>query len=285
MSIDTIASLAANTTRALTAHYGSGEAAWLTRVIFERLKGWNRTDLILKGDRSTTPWLVDEVNRITKRLLANEPIQYIFGIARFYGMDFKVTPATLIPRHDTEGLIDLIINRYSQRENLHVLDACTGSGCIAIALSRNLRFAEIDAFDISTQALQVATDNAIALHAKVNFYEANALALPSHAEPQYDIIVSNPPYIADCEKKSIDKNVLDYEPHSALFVPDDDPLKFYRAIAQYAFGALKPGGRLYFEINPIYADNLREMLRNIGFNDIILTRADNKLMRYAEAVL
>ncbi|MDE6467512.1 MAG: peptide chain release factor N(5)-glutamine methyltransferase, partial [Muribaculaceae bacterium] len=192
--------------------------------------------------------------------------------------------SVLIPRPETAGLVALITDRYGCRPDLQVLDIGTGSGCIAISLARALPFCRIDAIDISAAALDIAQRNAAALKAKVNFIQSDILA----AEPpraRYDIIVSNPPYIGESEKSDMDSRVLDHEPHGALFVPDNDPLLFYRTIARYGIKALKPGGRLYFEINSLYAVQMRDMLAAEGYSDIDVLRDYRGNYRFATAVL
>ena len=197
-------------------------------------------------------------------------MEFIFGNADFYGMKLKVTRDTLIPRPETAELVDLIVKE-NNRKDLRVIDLGTGSGCIAIALSRNLPFAEVTAVDIS-----VARENAKALHCDINFVNADIISLADNHDTAikgpFDIIVSNPPYIAENEKSEMDKNVTEFEPESALFVPDSDPLKFYKAELKYAETALSDGGRIYFEINPIYAEELKQLTEKSGFSDVELIR-------------
>lgn len=231
----------------------------MVREIFFRLKGYTLADLLLKAEEEVSDYIGSKVTRIVDRLAEGEPIQYIFGQARFYGMDFKVTPDTLIPRRETEELVDLVVRRWRGESDLKVLDVCTGSGCIAVALARNLPFSKVEGLDISGAALVVARENATTLKVKVDFYKADALRLDSSIGEGYDIVISNPPYVLESEKAEMSKNVLDHEPPLALFVPDSDPVKFYTAIAAFASEALRPGGMLYFEINPLEVDNLRKI--------------------------
>lgn len=263
--------------------YAESEAKWLVRIAFEHIKGYSQVDMLMKADEPVSEYIIEKVNEVTDRLLRHEPVQYIFGEARFYGLRLKVNSHTLIPRPETEELIDMIVRDANDRSDLHVMDACTGSGCIAIALARNLVFPAIDAFDISSEAVKVAQENASVLKTRVNFSTADALALTAPPRPLYDIIVSNPPYIADGERMDMSRNVLDYEPHIALFVPDDDPLRFYRAIAHYAIAALNHGGRLYFEINPIYATGLATELTETGFDNVRLWPDIHGRTRFATA--
>ena len=263
----TIARLGRDITAALTPVYGEGEAKAMMRLIFHNLKGWGLTDLAIHADNPASDYLQSSVAKIINRLNNHEPLQYILGEAYFYGMNLKVSPATLIPRPETAELVDLIVKDYGENKDLRVLDIGTGSGAIAIALARNLPFSDVVAIDISADAIAVAKENASNLHASVNFRQADLFSFKPQAQ-SLDIIVSNPPYIDESEKASMDPNVLDYEPHSALFVPDDDPLKFYKAIADLAMVALVKGGSLYFEINPRHAGEMAEMLQLKGFYDI-----------------
>lgn len=263
----TIARLDREIVAELTPAYGEGEAKAMMRLIFHHLKGWGMTDLAIHADNPASDYLQSSVAKIIERLKTNEPLQYILGEAYFYGMNLKVTPATLIPRPETAELVDLIVKDYGDRKDLRVLDVGTGSGAIAIALARNLPFSDVSAIDISADAIAVAKENASNLRASVDFRQADIFKF--NPEPDsLDIIVSNPPYIDESEKTSIEDNVLDYEPHSALFVPDDNPLLFYKAIADIAVDALVKGGRLYFEINPRHADEMVAMLQTKGFVNI-----------------
>ena len=281
----TVADLYKKLLSTLTPVLGDSEARSAARVILEDVRGITQTDLVVNGHRTVEPETLKQIEEISDRICAGEPVQYAVGSARFYGMDFKVNPSVLIPRPETEGLVDMIVRDYGQRSDLRVLDCGTGSGCIAIALARNLPFASVDAIDISPDALKVATDNSSRLKVKVNFSCRDILHPVRPDEPTYDIIVSNPPYIADRERKDMDTRVTDYEPSTALFVPDSDPLIFYRAITQYATLALKKSGGLYFEINPLYADLLRAMLEDNGFDSIEILRDYIGRYRYAKAIL
>lgn len=268
---------------ALTDIVGAGEAAPTAKLIFLALKGWDTTDLVVHAPDEVSDFILQRVDEILDRLRRHEPIQYILGQGRFYGMDLRVTPATLIPRQETEELVDLIVKRFSRTSDLRVLDVGTGSGAIAIALSRNLPFASVTAIDISEPALDVARDNAARLHAKIDFIRQDIF----HWEPapqSFDIIVSNPPYVLESEKKEMEANVLDYEPASALFVPDSDPLRFYRRIALIALRALAPGGSLYFEINPLCAEAIRKMLQDMGFEDVSLFQDISHRNRFISAL-
>lgn len=253
----------------LTPVYGGSEASWLLRIIMEHIKGWNQVELLMRADKEVSDFTVTRVNEVIDRLLANEPIQYIFGDTYWHGMILKVSPAVLIPRPETEELVD-IITKDNPQPDLKVLDVCTGSGCIAIALAKFMNFPEVTAIDISDRAIAVAKENAALQKVKVDFQTADALDLGAALTAKYDIIVSNPPYVMDKEKSAMDANVLDHEPAIALFVPDSDPLKFYKAIADYAADALTDGGRLYFELNPLTADCLKDWMQQSGWRDVSL---------------
>ena len=256
----------------MTPSVGGDEARSAADIIFEDVLGYDKVKRVTSGDRTLEDFTVAHVDDIVRRFVGGEPLQYLIGRARFYGLDFKVTPAVLIPRPETAGLVDEIVADADDRSDLRVLDCGTGSGCIAIALARNLRFPTVDAIDISDDALAVARENAADMGVNVNFMHADMLAMKAPSAPVYDIIVSNPPYICDKERGEMESRVLDYEPAKALFLPDDDPLRFYRAVAGYAVKALKPSGRLYFEINPLYVSQLRAMLGGAGFDDVTITR-------------
>lgn len=287
MSIDnpsmTLAQCARRAADRLSATYADSEAAWLVRVIFEELKGYTKVDMVVKASDEVSDYLAAKVDGVVDRLLNHEPVQYIFGNARFYGLKFKVTRDTLIPRPETEELVDMIVRDADGRSDMRVLDVCTGSGCIAVALGRNLVFPQISATDISDSALCVARENAAALKVKVAFSHVDALHMSGPSEPIYDVVVSNPPYIMPDERAAMSANVLDYEPHTALFVPENDPLVFYKAIEAFAFYALSDGGRLYFEINPRLASQLSGYLSAHGWVDVDVVRDMQKLNRFITA--
>lgn len=280
----TVKEVADKAFRRLATRYGDGEARWMVRLMMEEYKNYSPVDMAVRGDFDAGENVERRIDETVGRLLNGEPIQYIFGKARFYGMNLKVTPDVLIPRPETEELVDLIVNDRGGERDLRVLDVCTGSGCIAIALARNLPFSEVDAIDISREALAVARENASELKAAVNFKEGDALRMGADGA-EYDIIVSNPPYIADHERAEMDWNVLEHEPALALFVPDADPLRFYVAIARYALVALKEQGGLYFEINPLYASELAGQMKAMGWSDVSILPDMQKKNRFLIARL
>lgn len=258
----------ASTRQALAGHFPADEALSLARAIYAELRGYTPVDIVLRKDTIISDFTRQRIDEVVNRLLADEPLQYIFGKARFYGLDIIVSPEVLIPRPETEELVDLIIKEWGDRADLHALDLCTGSGCIAMALARGLKFPVVEGVDISSGAIEIARKNAESLKVKVNIRLEDVLAMVPPKAPQYDIIVSNPPYVLLKEAADMDPNVLNHEPHIALFVPDDDPLKFYKPIGNYAVKALLPGGKLYLEINPLEVEPLCEMLRSVGLDDV-----------------
>ena len=265
--------------RRLSTQYGEGEARAMTGLIFHALNGWNATDLVINSDKDISPFVLGKMAEILGRLHEGEPLQYILGKARFYGMDLVVSPAVLIPRPETEELVDMIVKENAVSD-LRVLDVGTGSGAIAIALSRNLRFPDVTAVDISAEALAVACENARALHARITFLHEDVFRYEP-APGSFDIIVSNPPYVAESEKKDMDRNVLAYEPAGALFVSDAAPLVYYGRISAVASDALVPGGRIYFEINPLFAEGVAALMRADGFEDVRLINDISGRTRFA----
>lgn len=244
----------------------SAEITAMWRVVMKHIMNYDPVDLILRGDSELPQFMQSRLDHIIGRLVQHEPLQYILGEAFFHGHKFEVTRDTLIPRPETEQLVDMIVDENPQSD-LKVLDLGTGSGCIAISLACALRFASVTAIDISSAALEVAQRNAQACKARIAFLQGDILNLECLPCEPLDIIVSNPPYICDSEQESMEPNVLDYEPHTALFVPDAQPLLFYDAIASYALRALRPGGRLYLEINQRYGNETMLMLQNYGFEN------------------
>lgn len=263
--------------------YGKGESDAIIRLIFHYLKGWNLTDMLIHQEDELSPFMKDEIDKILTRLLKMEPIQYITGEARFHGMDLVVKPGVLIPRPETDELVDIIIDENKNREDLNVLDLCTGSGCIAIALARNLPFSKVTAVDFSKEAIDVAMENVQKTKTRVRIIEQDIFNW--NPSEKYDIVVSNPPYVLDSEALTMEKTVLDYEPHEALFVRDDNPLAYYRRIAEIAKKALENNGKLYFEINPLKAMELEEMLKKMGFEKVELYRDSYGKLRFLKAEL
>lgn len=263
--------------------YETSEARWLVRIILEHLKGWSQTDMILKSETEADTTLTDRSDAIIERLLHHEPIQYIIGSTYWHGLTLKVTPAVLIPREETSELVDIIEHERGDASDLQVLDICTGSGCIAIALARALPFARVTGSDISDDALAVARENAATCKTRIDFIREDALKTSGLPDATFDIIVSNPPYIGQSEDALMEANVLDNEPHSALFVPDDNPLLFYKSISANALRLGKPGSRLYLEINPLHSTQLCDMLSQDGWDDVQCVRDMHGKNRFVTA--
>ena len=257
--------------QSLTPLYDAGEAQAIVRTVLDVEYGMTLTDIICGKVNELSSDEERNLEEIIARLQNGEPVQYVLGKADFAGRTFHVEPGVLIPRPETAELCQWIeeeVSSLKADERKQILDICTGSGCIAITLGLNIPNSEVTGWDISEDALRIAQGNVEMLKARnVRIEYQDALMLPKAAETA-DIIVSNPPYICEKEKADMEKNVLEHEPSIALFVPDEDPLKFYRAIAEYASSALKSEGALYFEINPIYEKETREMLEELGFKDI-----------------
>lgn len=242
----------------------------MARMVYEVRYGLSMADVLMGRDEDVPQ---DDVKKIASRLKQQEPIQYVLGQADFCGRSFMVDRHVLIPRPETEELCRWVIETY--RENVAecdatILDIGTGSGCIAVTLAAELPDARVTAWDVSPEALAMACGNARQNGVNVTFEQHDILNVSTLNVQSFDCIVSNPPYICYKERVRMEANVTDYEPHIALFVPDDDPLLFYRSIARYAYDALKPGGHLFFEINPCYAQDLLELLHTMSFHDIVL---------------
>ncbi len=261
--------------QSLTPLYDAGEAQAIVRTVLDVKYGMTLTDIICGKVNELSADEGIKLEEIISRLQKGEPVQYVLGQADFAGRTFHVEPGVLIPRPETAELCQWIAEDASHLEKpLEILDFCCGSGCIALTLSLDIPQSKVAGFDISEKAINVAIENAHRLNPQVLFLPADVFSTLKNSKENgsaplgVDIIVSNPPYICEKEKVDMAKNVLDYEPDIALFVPDDDPLKFYRAIAEFASRELRSNGLLYFEINPIYEKETREMLEGFGFKDI-----------------
>ena len=258
----------------LSSLYDESEIDSFFYIIIEKLHYLKRIDLALNPETVMDGTHLKKWNSIISDLKTQKPIQYILGETEFYDLRFEVNENTLIPRAETEELIELIIsnNQIAKLPNpLKILDIGTGSGCIAISLAKNISNAEVSAIDVSEKALAIAKKNAEVNNIKVDFLLNNILETED-LEQQFDIIVSNPPYVRNFEKAEIKPNVLEYEPHLALFVEDTDALLFYRKIGQLAKKNLNPNGKLYFEINQYLGKETVQLLEDMGFRNVELKK-------------
>ncbi len=256
--------------RLLSSAYAEGEATSLAKWILAEVFGFSALELYTGKDTNFPQECRERLDNILTRLERFEPIQYIIGETHFCGLPFRVTPAVLIPRPETAELVEWIVNDCA-RPNVRILDIGTGSGCISVSLASQLKAAAVTAWDVSPQALSVARHNALVNKVSVDFCEVDVLQdiLP---DLTVDVLVSNPPYIAEKERAEMERNVLDFEPELALFVPDDDPLLFYRRIATIGKKILVPGGRLYFEINRAYGQETVALLEDLGYCQVELRK-------------
>ncbi len=249
--------------------YPAQEIESFFRILIETYLGLRSIDLVLNPDQKIKLKKLDLLLAARERLTHFEPLQYILGQTEFYGLHFTLSPNVLIPRPETEELVEWIIKDSKINMPARILDIGTGSGCIAISLAKNLNTLQVDALDVSKDALDLASHNADLNNSSVRFLNRNILEVEA-LEEKYDLIVSNPPYVRNLEKQEIEANVLNFEPHLALFVEDHDALIFYRKIAELAKQSLNPGGSLYVEINQYLAEETRILFREYGFNDVIL---------------
>lgn len=234
--------------------------------LLEFYGGLSKIDIALDPNAEIEVALENKVNRALARLLDHEPLQYVLGEADFYDLTFSVDSNVLIPRPETEELVKLIIDKHSWAA-LSILDIGTGSGCIPISLKKNWPRAQMRACDISLGALELAKTNSRRHEVLVDFFYCDILDAANWSTEHYDVIVSNPPYVLNSEKEAMRENVLGYEPHLALFVEDDDPLLFYKAIADFALQSLNEGGALYFEINEAFGTETQRMLEDKGYQN------------------
>ena len=271
----------------LTPLYDTSEAKAIVRWVLDVRFGLSMADILCGKVKELSAEKQRELEEIMQRLGLGEPVQYITGIADFCGRQFYVAPGVLIPRPETAELCRWITQRDGSSV-LSVLDIGTGSGCIAITLALEMPEAKVMAWDISDEALRIAQENAKALGAEVIFEQQDILniSLTSHFLPltsKYSLIVSNPPYIQPKERDGMAKNVLDYEPCQALFAPEDQPIIFYQRIGDFAWQSLKPGGELYFELNPLTADDVHDYLSGLGFTDIEIRQDQYGKKRFLKA--
>ncbi len=267
--------------QALQGYYPDAEIASMAKWLLTEVFGVSALELYAGKETSFSPDERKQLDDILARLQKYEPLQYIIGVEHFFGLTFEVNPSVLIPRPETAELVEWILGE--GKEGMKVLDIGTGSGCIAISLAKQLAHADVTSWDISSEALQVAECNARRNGVEVRFQQKDVLQAKPEGE-KFDVIVSNPPYITEREKTDMEANVLEWEPDLALFVPDDDPLRFYRKIAELGRDLLTQGGTLYFEINRAYGRETVCMLEALGYRNIELRKdmAHNDRMIRAE---
>lgn len=256
-------------TDAVATIYGAHEAKAMAMLVAEQVLQLNPLQLSVARQQAISEEQWQQASHIIGRLQQHEPLQYVLGCAHFYGLELEVNPAVLIPRPETEELVDLIIREHAGGRQLQILDICTGSGCIAIALSAHLPAEKVYGLDISEPALAVARTNALKYGQSISWFQQDILTQDLALPPaSIDIMVSNPPYVLEQEKTFMRKNVLAFEPHLALFVPDNNALLFYQRISELGLQYLKPGGKLYFEINEQQAAPLGQLLSRQGYDPV-----------------
>jgi release factor glutamine methyltransferase len=254
----------------LSEQYSEREIVFFSKEAIKKRLNFSDTDLILQKDIRFSESDLLYFRSVVKRLQNHEPFQYIIGETFFYDLLIRCDERALIPRPETEELVDWIAQSVNRNQSHEIIDVCTGSGCIALALKSVLKSSNVSATDISPEAIALAKKNAMLLGLEIHFFQDNALVDETDlfAENSVDILVSNPPYIPMKDKVSMEKNVLDYEPHLALFVSDESPLIFYQAIAKKAIRMLKSGGMLFFELHESYAEQTKELVLALGFDEV-----------------
>jgi release factor glutamine methyltransferase len=264
-----IKSLKSHFNKTLSELYPDTEIQSFFNLLSEQILNMKRIDISQNLYSVVSGKKYDKFLKAIVGLKKHQPIQYILGDTEFYGLVFKVSPSVLIPRPETEELVDWIIKDSKEKQNISILDIGTGSGCIAVTLAKKLPNAKLFALDVSAEALKLATINAETNEVEVEFIEADILDW-AFGDLKFDIIVSNPPYVRELEKEAMSANVLNHEPHLALFVKDDDALLFYRTITDVANKILKPKGQLFFEINENLGEDTKQLLVDSGYENIEL---------------
>jgi len=252
-------------------------------IVLDKTFDIRKKDVLLGSNRLFSESELLKIIYIVKDLKKHKPLAYILGEWEFYGLPFKINEHTLIPRPETEELVQLILDE-NNKENLSVLDIGTGSGCIAIALKKNRPNASVSAFDVSKQALETAKNNALLNDVAIHFQEIDIL-IPQELKNNYDIIVSNPPYIPLKDINEMDKNVTDFEPHLALFVEDNNPLVFYKAIAEFAQNHLTKKGKLYVEIHEKLGNEVKALFESVGFKEVVIVKDINEKDRIVKCLM
>ncbi len=266
--------------------YSQEEAINIMRIVFQEKLGLSRADMALQNEQTVDDKSRKLIFQIAEKLIEGQPVQQLLGSVHFLKTKLRINKNVLIPRPETEELVDIIIKENRDEEELSVLDIGTGSGCIAIALANNLPESQVKALDISQPALELARINAIANNAAVDFLNLDILIEDNWKKLKiFDIIVSNPPYVLETEKENMHVNVLNHEPHVALFVPENDPLLFYEKISDMALKHLSKTGKLYFEINAAFGQETKRMLLKKGFAEVTLRKDMNGRDRFITACL
>jgi len=267
----------------LNTYYPTRELETIIMIILGYLSGRNRSYILAHPDHEISPFNWFKVNKICAELKNMVPVQYITGQTEFYGIKIEVTEETMIPRQETEEMVDLIIKE-NRKSNLRILDIGTGTGCIAISLVLNMNGAVVHATDNSHAAIRVATGNAKRNNAPVSFINDDIINPDINKYGKYDIVVSNPPYITESEKACMDRNVLDYEPHNALFVPDNDALVYYSFVLDLCEKVMVRGGHLYFEINENKAVEMKNLLKEYGYLNAVVINDINGKPRITKSI-
>jgi len=268
----------------LTKIYPEIEAKSISFIVFEHLLNYNKIEFFENQNTNFPPEKINKLNEIEQRLLNFEPVQYILESTEFYNLNFYLNKNVLIPRSETEELVDLIIKENSNT-NKSIIDIGTGSGCIAISIKNNIKSANVYATDVSEDALLVAKQNAKSNKINVHFIKDDILNSQIDSELKFDIVVSNPPYIPLSEKNKLNKNVTDFEPHLALFTPADDPLIFYKKIAEFSCKHLVDNGNLYVEVHENFAKDVMLLFESYGYNEVKIINDMNNKPRFVKSKL
>lgn len=280
----TLSDLFSSLKKKLTRLYPENEAVSISYLVIEHFCRYSKTDLVLKKEERIENESSEKVFSALKRLMTNEPVQYVLEETSFYGYRFKVTPDVLIPRPETEELVEWILKQSFHSREINIIDIGTGSGCIAVSLKKSLPSSDMFATDISEKALNIAKENASNNNASIDFFRDDIFSTKlKNLRINFDIIVSNPPYVLLSEKDTMLSNVSSFEPHSALFVDDADPLLFYRHIASFAMETLKTNGWLFFEFNESMGEKMRQLLESLRFDSIEIRKDINGTDRMVKA--
>jgi len=265
--------------------YPIEEAESIINLVMEEILGYDQTKLFLNLDKAIDQGKLMRLESVLRDLKRNKPVQYVLEVGHFFDLDLFVNEHVLIPRQETEELVKWIIDDCKGQQNLKILDVGTGSGCIAVALKKNLPDAEITAIDVSNEAIDVAKENAEQHKVEINIKQVDILNTKDwDSFDKFDLIVSNPPYVTESERSKLHKNVIAYEPHTALFVSDNDPLIFYKAIIEFSKSYLAPEGRVYFEINEKHAQEIKELCSMNGFGEVEVKQDMNGKDRMVKAI-